>query len=178
MLLASLPTPVSSSLAPPNFWGEMSWPQPQDCRPHTLAQCDSLADPYGLIGMVQTVYCYYCTAHSAWTHRVLPLCSQGTSHDGGAAALSLALRFATENGRAEDLRLCRAAAPPARASSPHGHWHAPLSNRCRQPRASLLLELHQSTHAPASGVACPIAHRVLPQLPAWRADSAISPSSH
>ena len=54
----------------------------------------------------------------------------------------------------------------------------PLPKRHRQPRATLLLELYQPTHAPASGVACPIVCRALPPLPAWHASSAISPSPH
>ena len=37
------------------------------------------------------------------------------------ASVPLAIRFATEDGNTEDLRLPVAAAPPARASGPHCH---------------------------------------------------------
>ena len=140
-------------------------------------------DPYELFGVIQTVYCYHFSAHSdSWALATechpfalkVPAMMEVLQPFAAAtwASVPLALRFANEKRYTEDLRLT-SAAPSARPPSPCGHWHAPLPNRHRQPRAALPLELHQPTDTPASGVACPLGGRALPPLSAWDADSAI-----
>ena len=74
-------------------------------------------DPYGLIGMIQTVYCCYFTAHSdTW-----PLATERYPFAAVTwASVPLALRFVTENGHTKDLRLT-----VVRRRLPHG----PLARR-------------------------------------------------
>ena len=63
MLLASLPTPVSSKFLGRDELGQ-SRTTVGRTRSRGVTVLAGPPDPYGLIGMVQTVYCYYFTAHS------------------------------------------------------------------------------------------------------------------
>ena len=65
MRQALRPTLPSSCLAPPNSSGATNLGTAVPLLAYRLGWPP---DPYGLIGMVQTVYCYYFTAHSTtWT---------------------------------------------------------------------------------------------------------------